>query len=169
MRANGCPKWWWDDSSTLRLSPLRSTLDSRCSLESTQYRRRLDRSAKIVEGGRGQNQKKKNDWESKKKGGERGHSSRKGWGWEAYTWNGPVAPPSIFSDLTEQTLGWENTHVIVILLVEILAGKKKLYVPFSKWLLLLLFFFFSFFKQGKSSTGVKLGLCCLCCGPQTLG
>lgn len=31
----------------MRLSPFRSTLDSRCSLESTQYRRLLDKSEKI--------------------------------------------------------------------------------------------------------------------------
>lgn len=36
VRANGWPRWCWEDSSTRRLSPFRSTLDSRCSLESTQ-------------------------------------------------------------------------------------------------------------------------------------
>lgn len=45
VRANGCPRSSVDESRTLRLSPFRSTLEIRWSLESTQYRRLLDKSA----------------------------------------------------------------------------------------------------------------------------
>lgn len=131
VRAKGCPKWWWEDSNTLRLSPFRSTLDSRCSLESTQYRRLLDKSEKM-EGGkkREQNQAEKGE---RKKGArrrgrrmerERGHSKRKGLGWKVYECNGPVATPSIFFDMTAEAQRWENTDVIVILPVDLLAGEN---------------------------------------------
>lgn len=55
---------------------------------------------------------------------ERGHSKRKGLGWEVYECNGPVATPSIFSDMTAEALRWENTDVIVILPVDFFAGKN---------------------------------------------
>lgn len=122
VRAKGCPRWCWSDSKTLRLSPFRSTLDIRCSLESTQYRRLLDKSEKM-QWRRGRERKKKTKGE-RERGGERkrGHWKRKGPGWEVYECNGPVATPSIFFDTTAEALHWENTDVIVILPLDFFAG-----------------------------------------------
>lgn len=52
------------------------------------------------------------EWMEKER--EKGQSAEKGAGWEVYKCNGPVATPSIFSDMTAETQRWENTDVTVI-------------------------------------------------------
>lgn len=65
---------------------------------------------------------------------ERGHSERKGLGWEVYECNGPAATPSIFFDMTAQAPALRKHRCDCDIAAWLCCRGKKIYVPLSKFI-----------------------------------